>query len=448
MTRTRLILLTVIAVELAVGGWVLFTRPPSPTPPPADFESEDSVTAAELRGLNTDRPTREQWARLGEVELAYGFYPQAEACFRIASGMGTDPELTFRHAFALERVGKIDEAIARYQSAADTGYSRAADARYYVARGHLRMDRTDAAAEAFARAGDLPAARYELARLDFRAGRVDAAAREADRLMAEFPRAQQPASLRYRVALLGGDKPTADRLADRFLSSTGRLPNPFDAEFEWVQKVEREFGWKRRLAATAEGIARGKAADTERETTTLAAARWTPELADVRSEALYRLGRPDAAVKVLEEAVERAGPNPHLLVRLGEAYATATRPTDARRAYERAVRVGTGPELKDAWARLAEESERSGNAATAKAEWANGLVLVGIERLDAGRPADAVVALTEAITRDPNSAAGWFFLGEALRAVKRAAEARTAYDKCLSIDPNHGRAARARKWTG
>lgn len=445
MTRTRRILLAVIAVELVVGAVVLFIRPSAPTPPPSDTAMLDAITAGELKALHADRPTAAQWARLGEVELAYGGFPQAEACFRVASGASADADLAFRHAFAVERVGRCDEAIERYHAAVAAGHPRSADAHFYIARNHLRMGRLADANTAFTASGNLPYARYELARLGGRAGNLDAAAREAERLSGEYPTAQQPASLRYRLALLAGDRPAAERLADVFLTRPGRLPNPFDTEFNWVLKAEREFGWKRRLAAAAAGIPNGKAAAADRETTALAAAQWTPELADVRSEALYHLGRRDESAKVLEEAVEKAGPNPHLLSRLGEAYAAAGRAADARAAYERATRVGTGPDVKDAWARLAEQSELSGNAAAAKAELARGLVLVGIERLDVGRPAEAAGALTEATARDPGSAAAWYFLGDAYRESGRPADARAAYDRCLALDPNHGRAARARR---
>jgi cytochrome c-type biogenesis protein CcmH/NrfG len=72
-------------------------------------------------------------------------------------------------------------------------------------------------------------------------------------------------------------------------------------------------------------------------------------------------------------------------------------------------------------------------------------VLAGIERLDSNQPVVAMEALTEATARDPGSAAAWHFLGEAYRAQGRTADARAAYDRCLALDPNHGRAARARR---
>ncbi len=448
MNRTRRMLLVVIAVEVVVAAAVLFFRPSAPTPLRADPCDLDAISADELRALRVDRPTREQMARLAEVELAHGGFPQAEAYYREAVRMRADPEMVFRHAFALERLGRCDEAIERYQIAADAGHPRTADAHYSIARNHLRMGRAEAAAASFRKVGETPAARYELARLDARAGSLDAATRAADRLVEDYRSLQQPASLRHRLALLAGDTPTAERFADRFLTRHGRLPNPFDTEFEWVMKTEREFGWKRRLAAAAAGIPSGKAAEADRETTALAAAQWTPGLADVRSEALYHLGRRDESAKVLEEAVEKAGPEPHLLYRLGDAHAAVGRPADARRAYERATRVGSGPDVKDAWARLAEGSERAGNTAAAKAELARGLVLVGIDRLDANQPVVAVNALTEATARDPNSAAAWYFLGEAYRASVRPTDARAAYDKCLTLDPHHGRAARGRRLCG
>jgi Tfp pilus assembly protein PilF len=68
--------------------------------------------------------------------------------------------------------------------------------------------------------------------------------------------------------------------------------------------------------------------------------------------------------------------------------------------------------------------------------------------LNAGQLRDAVSALRRAVEADPGLAHAWYALGEAHRAGRQPADARTAYERCLAIDPDHGRARRALKLLG
>ena len=69
----------------------------------------------------------------------------------------------------------------------------------------------------------------------------------------------------------------------------------------------------------------------------------------------------------------------------------------------------------------------------------------GTNLLDAGKPNDALPVLRRAVEADPGLAHAWHVLGEAHRAGQRPADARAAYERCLAIDPDHGRARRALK---
>ena len=52
----------------------------------------------------------------------------------------------------------------------------------------------------------------------------------------------------------------------------------------------------------------------------------------------------------------------------------------------------------------------------------------------------ALQQMTRAVELDPGSARSWFYLGEIRRALDQRADARSAYQRCLEINSDHGRA--------
>ena len=142
----------------------------------------DPVTADDIRAKVALDGTPEPWAALGEVYLVTGFFPEAEACLREAAALAPQSaDVVFKHAYALEHLGRLEEAIAEYEAAVRLNHPRAADCWYYVGKNHLRREQAGPAMAAFEQARALPGARYELARLQARAGELALADAEARR---------------------------------------------------------------------------------------------------------------------------------------------------------------------------------------------------------------------------------------------------------------------------
>jgi tetratricopeptide (TPR) repeat protein len=443
VTRFDWLLVAVVVVELAVGGYLAARRLARASPPVPDLALFDPATADDIRSRTGGVQSAEDWAKLGEAYLASGYFPEGEACYRVASGLRpSDADLAFKHGFALERLGRPDEANARYRNAIDRGHPRAADAWYYVGRNYLRLEQAGPAADAFAKAPDLPAARFESARLLARNDRHAEVAAEAERLEAGRP-TQQTDSILYRTALLSGDRRTADVRAEHFLRRRDRLSAPFDVEFRWLNDVMNGFGRNRLGRAAIEDLQAGRYADAERKLREAQAAAWAPELSDLLAEAVFLRGRPVEAADILAEAVERGGPSYQLLWRLGQAYDAVGQPSRGQAALERAVRIATGPGAKDLYHDLATRYDRAGQREKARPLHARAYLAAGMEELDAGRPADAVPAFAQATEYDPRLAHAWYYLGEARRTLGQSAAAKKAYEQCLQLEPDHGRALRA-----
>jgi tetratricopeptide (TPR) repeat protein len=446
VTRAQWLLIGVVVAELVAGGYLAVWRLGRPIPPVPNLSAADPVAAEEIRALAARCRTVDEWAGLGEVYLATGFFPEGEACLREASSL--DParaDLAFKHAFALERLGKLEEANARYEAAVGRNHPRAADCWYYIGRNHLRMEQTGPATAAFERAGSLPAARYERALLNARGERVAEAEAEARRLADEFPAAYHPVSLGYRLALARNDRSAADRLADQFARRPSPLPSPFDTEVAWIFGVANGVGRDRLFRDAGREVQAGRAAAAEAKLRSALAAGWNPDIADKLADVLFVLGRPREAAEVLAEAVAQGGPSFALLWRLGQAYDALGQPARALELWERAARVATGPAAQGIWQDLAARYDRIGDRDRAKVFHARAHLAAGMDELDAGRLGDAVQALTQAVESDPQLAHAWYYLGEAHRANERPADARAAYERCLQIDPDHGRARRALK---
>jgi tetratricopeptide (TPR) repeat protein len=447
VSRTQWLLLAVIVTEWAVGGPIAFGRlRQGATPPVPDLTMTDSVTADELRAKAAQCRTPDQWADLGEVYLATGFFPEGEACLREAIALGaTNADFAFKHAFALERLGRLEDANAEYEAAVRLNHPRAADCWYYVGKNYLRREQADSAATAFERARPLPGARYESALLQARAGHVAQAHAEARRLSGEFPSAFEPVSLRYRLALARNDVPAADALADEFARRPQPLRTPFYTEVDWVTARANGVGRSRIYHDAGRAMQSGRVAEAEAGLRKLLAVGWAPEVADRLAEVLFATGRQREASEVLADSVDRGGPSYGQLWLLGQAYDATGQSARALETWERAARLATGPWTQGLWQDLTRGYERTGDRDRASAFRAKAQLAAGMNLLDAGKPSEAVTALRQAVEADPGLAHAWYALGEAYRARQRPAEARAAYERCLAIDPYHGRARRALK---
>ena len=455
MTRFQWLLLAAIVLEAGVGAELLRRRLAEPAPPVPDLSAIGNVASQDIRALVRQCHTPERWARLGEVYLATGFFPEAEACLGQAGKMApTIADYAFKHGFALERLGKVDEANERYQRAVALNHPRPEHCWYYVAKNHLRGERENEAASAFQKAGNLPGARYELAVIEARAGRVDEAEAQAQRLAVEQPDAYPPISLRYRLAIHKRDRSAADALGELFSRRSKPLPTPHDTEIDWLFAIAKQVGQNRLFHEAGKHVQAGELAGAEQKLRKALADGWSPEIADKLAETVFLLGRRKEAAELLAEAVAER-PSFELLWRLGQAYEAIGNPTEGLAAWQRAARVATGPAAKGLWEDLADRYERMGDR-RARAFHAKAHLAACLEHLEAGNPAAAAKSAKqglqfEAAQPSPDSslfAHLWFCLAEAARQSGDPAAARSGYQQCLRLDPDHGRARRGLKLMG
>src|SRR5262245_6936377 len=363
MTRLQRILVVVVAGELVVGA-VLFARQRSrPAPPVADLSIVDPLAAAQIRDLAQEWRSPEAWARLGEAYLAYGYFREAEACYRVA--VEREParaDFAYGWAFALERIGQIPEANREYERAIRLRHPRADDCWYFIGRNWLREEKADEAREAFQKAGRQPSARYEIARLLVHASKVSEAIPLLDQLSAEYPKAIQPYLLRHRIEVLR-DSPTAAVYADLAGRAPDVLPNPWDREYTRLEAVHERMGVAGEWKACEKLLASRKLDEVEPRLREALRLQWDPLGVDLLAKVELRRGRPEEAVRLLQEVNDRMGPSIHFLTRLGDEWENAGQPNRAAQAWTRAVQLGRAPNAKHLryqHSKLAEYYEKSG----------------------------------------------------------------------------------------
>ena len=433
-------LIGAIAIELAIGMVLYRRQKPPVTPVVVDLSHVDSFTAAHINELTARCHTAEDWANLGEVYLAYGYFTEAEACYRVVvEKQPNRAEWVHHWGFALERIGRLAEANAQYERAITLGHLDPAGCWYYIGRNHLRQENTEAAREAFARAGDQPSARYETARLMARAGQGDQALPLLERLEAEYPYAVEPLLLRHKILLLKGDA-AAIAAGIGSLRAPGTLPSPFTADWKWLEEVHDTTGLAKELKASMALLDQGQFSAAMPGLREVYRQNGDPNAADLLASAEERSGNNSEAIRLLEMVVDQWSPTPHFLLRLGNTYAANRQMGPAVAAWTRATHLGQGGYAKEPFHRLAEYYDRTGNVEAARHNHAQAYFAAGHEAYWELQLPEAKRAFEGALKYSPDYAPTWYYLGELHRLQDETDLARKAYERCLKINPNFGRA--------
>jgi len=459
--RVRSLLVGLLAVELAVGGWVVARRAlRSPPVLPAEL-SDDPLLEAELREVaaRADRAGRSRgdagaWRSLGESLLGRGFYVEAEEAFMQAVALDPgDIDAAFALAFCVDRTGRVAESNGLYRRCLELPEKKAGQigmrpfARYAIARNHLRLEDVAAAEAAFRENDELVAANFQLAKLLFHEGRLGEAARILDRLLAQLPLALELHQLRARVLEAAG---AAD---EAFLARADEERSAHLVESNYNTDYVRPFTLRHGLArelADIEPLLPPLTGDPERDPRRIrerieplvaaVADRRLPQqvtLAYLQADLAAAAGRVDELATHLA-AIDAAGD--HSVSRLAlEATVREIEGRDdlALELLERAAAMAPTAQLHG---RLAEAHGRRGDEPRslhhrARRHFHLGKALYRRNRLD-----DALREFREAAALDPRHVATWFHVGEMEYHLGRSAEAIEAFRRVLELEPDHERA--------
>lgn len=450
-------LTAVVGVEFLVAGWLVVWRLNStlPVPPPVD-QYTDAITGRELLAA-ADRFLFDgavKWRTLGEMYLASGFFAKSEACLgRAALCAPQSVEIALLHGDCLERLGMLEEAAEEFRRAA--GLERdSAPAWYRLGRIHLQLEKPAEAARAFERAGDdHPASVYQRARLLI-GDQHPAEARELlDRLAETNPDDLLVWRRRGEIAAALGEASVAAAARDAAERSVVTLQ--LDEAHARLAAAREQFGLERLLRQALEENERGRGAVAAQRLMQLTRdeLRWWnryPMLLEQAAELQLQVGEVAGARELLERQIEEFGmPTARALELHGAVEFFEGNSEQAWRDWRRSENMQPAAIDHHKLARIAEQQR---DVALARRHQSLEKQLAALVAFRSNRLDEARSGLHEALSIEPKLPDAWFYLGETERAldnhdvdnraVDQRARAQVAYERCLALNPCHGRARR------
>ncbi|WP_145033527.1 tetratricopeptide repeat protein [Caulifigura coniformis] len=431
-----------IALELLAGGAAIGWRLTQRVPPEVQWARLDPATAEELRELRT-RVGRspERWLQLGEAYLAFGFLPEAEAT--LAESLRLEPDsfdIRYARGYALQRLGRLDEAIDQLQQAAEIAPPvKESTCWYHIGRGQLRKEATNAAELAFRRHPNFPPSAFQLAKILVRSDRAKEALPILDELDRRFPGSLQPRQLRALAeeALKTGSEPARTR---RLIETAPEKVQLTD-HHQFLGPTRFRYGAGSKVAAFQKWRSQGQdkaAAAGFLELMESLNAEDQHKLAPMLAELELQLQQPEITERLLMDYFESAAVTPKTLMLFGDAHTMQRHWDQALEIYLRVLQMRPDSEIHR---RLSLCFERVKDADKARFHTARALCYEGIEAFRRNELPEALAALNESVRLDPAQDLAWFYLGEAESSSGNQLMARQAYEKCLVLNPHFGRAA-------
>lgn len=444
MTLARRCLFLLLAIECVGAATLVVRQLRRPVPPEANWTQLDPVTADDLRATVASCKSAGDWRRLGEQYMATGCFTESEMCHRIACEFDPQNAMYRRQwGFALERLGLLDEANSQYLQCMNLSAEETNACRYFIGKNLLRQGDPAAAQKLFDDGKKLPANLFELTRLQVRARELAEATGNFALLAAAGPDMLQVNQLGYRLALAHVDPARARQLADRVRYSTRKLQSPFDEEARRLFMATQQMGMNRYQTQIEQLTASGQFNTAQRMLESLAANDRSATVLELLAENAFQQRDFDQAQLLFEELQQRHGPIPRITARVGDVWAAAGDATRARESWHQALQLQAGVDLQAVHVQLSDSYEMIGETVATRRHRAQGDYHSGLALLQKGDAMNATKAFADAVERDPVLTQAWFYLGESRRLTHQLAEARAAYQQCLSQNPNHGRALAA-----
>jgi tetratricopeptide (TPR) repeat protein len=443
-------LAALVLVELAVAAMLVARRMNATLPsPPAVEIYTDAITGSELLAL-PDRflfDSVEKWRTLGETYMAMGFFAKAEACLRRASaGEPRSAPIALSHGYCLERLGLLEEARDVYRRAVELSRAgAAAEGWYRLGRIHLQREQPVEAAEAFEMAGDghLPSV-YQRARLLVRSGRAAEAVPLIERLSAGHPDDLLVWQLRAQAASTLGQTVAAAEARDSVERAARTLQ--LDEAHLRLATARETIGFGRELAQASADRSAGRLVACADRLTRLALGdlrRQNRDQSFVQDAAASQLELGNTAMtrRLMERQIEdEAFPTARAWELLGAVEFFENHSERAWDNWNRAERMQ--PESLD-HRKLAGVAMQEGKVTLARRHRGLAHQYAGLESFRKNRLEEAADELRQAVAVDPRLADAWYYLGETERLRDHRSSAMAALERCLNLNPVHGRARAA-----
>ncbi len=443
MNRINQALVVIIAAQLAVGGFLWFQKRSKAIAPIPGFSVVDPMTSADLKEIAEACSTAEQWRELANIYMSAGFFVEADSCFKQAVKMQPDfADAIYEHGFCLSRFGKTARGNEKFSKVIELKHEKAANAAFFTGRNHLRDERPDLAEAAFRQAARLPMAKFELARLLFRKNKLDEAETLLVEILTDQPNASRAKLLISEIASAKGKPTRSTSFSLEGSDQTERIPSPFTEEKDRLMQSVAKYGPEKVLARYMD-LFYEKKYDAAREgLERVQSVEWTPHVHDALVKIAIASGELQTAETLIKQEIAHSGPTTQWLSKLGEVKMKRGDSQGAINAWTAGVQVRNDATINECYLGLGQYFDRTDDEASASKYQVLLMLDLAKKAIVAKRGEKAAQFAEQAIAVAPQSAEAHYVLGKAYRSVFATEKAIVAYEKCLSIDPTHGRAIR------
>lgn len=443
-------LLILLVVETGYCGYLVAKRMSRPLPVLPNAENIDSLIMEEYRGLAHEAETgyAPEWIRLGQAFLGQGMYAYAENCF--AEAARQDPESAVAqssYAFCLERTGRMADSTREYEKLkdmkADTSvpFTSPKHYLYAIGRNYLRQEKPDEAEQAFLQNTDFQPADFQRAKLLLRSGRAEEALLIVERNLKESPNSLYFGFLKYLALEELGRDFEAKQAADQVERAMYVVPLNFNTEF--IMPYSKRLGVSKAIEDYNQMLDRDDMDHLAKkldEVFELMGDRRTPQVkATVMRmiEVEFQRKNPERMLLLLNKLNEFGIEEPDTIQFKGGVYLLKGDLKTAEEYLLRVAEMSPTIEIHETLANIYNDRND-----TQKRDYHQGKMAL-LAAMMSFRNDNLVVAeeaIQQSVDKNPNDPQAWFYFAEIKRLLKDRQAAREAYEKCLKLNPNHGRA--------
>lgn len=442
--------LFIIAVELVAGIWLAGRALQRPQPPLPDMGKLDAATADWLMQLRNRIRTGSagEWQSFANGLLGYRYFVEAEQCYRQAMELAPDSaSAPYGRGVCLSRLGRTDESTKMLKHAARIGDREMFGICWYqIGLNYLREENAEQAEAAFRFVADFPSAAYQRAKLRVHENKPQEAIELIEPYLERFPDSLKFLQLRVRLASMARDDAAYRMYRQQQDLAVRRLGLRFETGF--MDQYRSPVDLSQQLESCNQMALSAAPADHRKclESVMNRIRRnelWNyPTVFVAAAVAELDLGHPNSALELLDEVHQYANESPQTVELRGDALLRQGHNEEARREWGRAVRMQPTPALHMKLADAARDRRENDIATT---HVARAVYLQGLASYRSNQPEAAQSQLRESIAKDSNFAPAWYYLGQVCRILGDDPAAVVAWERCLSINPDHGRAIAALK---
>ena len=376
--------------------------------------------------------------------MSHGYFSEAAATLKFASE--SEPEndtYLFDYAFCLSVIGEIDESNRQFNAAIKLGHPKPETAYFFIGRNYLRAESPGLAAEAFGNAPGIPRATYELARIKFQQGDLKSAVDLARQILNKYPEAIEPHILLSNVSQRQGDQSSSIKSSFDGSNRTQPIVSPFQIERDRIYDFYSEIGYGRELKEAYSKIDRRLFGPAVEKLDALLKVQWNLEASESSMQLAKMTGDYEKAARLIQERLERFGPSTKWYSEMGQIRLKLGQKDEAVACWKHGLQLNTDQWAVDCCIHLTKHYDNVNDSISSRKYEAIGAILVSQFSLGQGQIEEARMQAKKAARLNPESAEAHFLVGETN--LKNIEAAKTAFKRCLELDPTHGRAMRRLK---